>query len=205
MAGTWALLHTPLSTRSGSAVKPLPELVLVESFNDFTLFLPVGLVALQRRIVVRFARCEVVVGVHGGPGLFDRVGDRNFVGKIRYRIRGHHLFTIARVFRPVAAGIGMRMTSLWRDWRSAPTEFGAIPHAEVTVVGAGLTGPVTAALLARGDKRVVVPEAPLKAFCSRTERKITPAMFKAGTPWGTPSSSLYPNRGIATPWREPST
>jgi monoamine oxidase len=51
----------------------------------------------------------------------------------------------------------MAMTSLWLDGRVRPPDSPTIPNAEVLVVGAGLTGLVTAVLLARGGKRVVMP------------------------------------------------
>ncbi len=53
------------------------------------------------------------------------------------------------------------MTSLWLDRPQdhARTDTAEPPNAEVVVVGAGLTGLVTAVLLARGGKRVVVVEA----------------------------------------------
>lgn len=53
------------------------------------------------------------------------------------------------------------MTSLWLDRPQdhARTDSAEPPNAEVVVVGAGLTGLVTAVLLARGGKRVVVVEA----------------------------------------------
>lgn len=65
------------------------------------------------------------------------------------------------------------MTSLWLDQgrdRLAETAFGSdtasVPNAEVLVVGAGLTGLVTAVLLARGGKRVVVVEARSPGACT---------------------------------------
>ena len=53
------------------------------------------------------------------------------------------------------------MTSLWLDRPQdhARTDTAEPPNAEVVVVGAGLTGLVTAVLLARGGKRVVVVDA----------------------------------------------
>lgn len=56
------------------------------------------------------------------------------------------------------------MTSLWLDRAPrqadvAATDAAEIPNAEVVVVGAGITGLVTAVLLARAGKRVVVVEA----------------------------------------------
>ena len=53
------------------------------------------------------------------------------------------------------------MTSLWLDRRQDQprTDTAEPPNAEVVVVGAGITGLVTAVLLARGGKRVVVVEA----------------------------------------------
>lgn len=63
-------------------------------------------------------------------------------------------------------------TSLWLD-RPAATATGRaqgsnaeVPNAEVVVVGAGLTGLVTAVLLARGGKRVAVVEARTPGACT---------------------------------------
>ena len=65
------------------------------------------------------------------------------------------------------------MTSLWLNHgqnRAAAAAAGAdtasIPNAEVVVVGAGLTGLVTAVLLARGGKRVAVVEARTPGACT---------------------------------------
>ncbi len=67
------------------------------------------------------------------------------------------------------------MTSLWLDGRAPHAESDSIPNAEVLVVGAGLTGLVTAVLLARGGKRVVVLEARSPGACTtgNTTAKIT--------------------------------
>ena len=57
-------------------------------------------------------------------------------------------------------GIGDFMTSLWLDRsQDRETSTADAPNAEVAVVGAGITGLVTAVLLARGGKRVAVSEA----------------------------------------------
>lgn len=62
------------------------------------------------------------------------------------------------------------MTSLWLDRAGVGggnnTVPGSIPNAEVLVVGAGITGLVTAVLLARGGKRVVVVEAISPGACT---------------------------------------
>ena len=64
------------------------------------------------------------------------------------------------------SGTSVRTSSLWLAGHTARPESGSIPNAEVIVVGAGLTGLVTAVLLARGGKRVVVLEARAPGACT---------------------------------------
>ncbi len=88
-------------------------------------------------------------------------------------VRSNLLAPVVAGFATLHAGTGMAMTSLWLDQgrellaeATADAGTASVPNAEVVVVGAGLTGLITAVLLARGGKRVAVVEARTPGACT---------------------------------------
>ncbi len=137
------------------------------------MFLPIQFVALQRKsaVVDRHALVDVetlqVGGLCRGPDLLDGIGNRDVV---RYGVVLDHSEQFTPPWAAAVSVSQLRVSAChdfpvarWRRRPPTPQIDGSAtkdaPNVEVIVVGAGITGLVVAALLARAGKRVLVVEA----------------------------------------------